>query len=127
MKQFTNLNYSKIFDSAASALSVEEKDKFYMSKKTYSWLLDSKSDEIYSNEKFQGETFDKYTRMLRDIHDNYVSIDDLPMQVVDDLLEIATYVLNSIHYYQKFKLKCPILHPLDVSYVIEKIRGRRRD
>ena len=49
MKQFTNLNYPKIFDSAASALNVEEKDKFYMSKKTYAWLLDSKSDEIYSN------------------------------------------------------------------------------
>ena len=64
--------------------------------------------------------------MLRDIHDNHTSIDDLPTHVVDDLLEIATYVLNSIHYHQKFKLKCPILHPLDVSYVIEKIRGRRQ-
>lgn len=65
MKQFTNLNYPKIFENAASSLTIDEKDKFYMSKKTYSWLLDSKSDEIYSNEKFQGETYDKYTRLLR--------------------------------------------------------------
>jgi hypothetical protein len=125
MKQFTNINYNRIFDHGASCLTVDDKDKFPMSKKTYSWLLDSKSDEIYSNEKFQGETYEKYTRLLRDIHDQTVSIDELPTHVVDDLLEIATYVLNSIHYYQKFKLKCPILHPLDVTYVIEKIRSRR--
>lgn len=38
-----------------------------MSKKSLSWLLDSKSDEIYSNEKFQVETFEKYSAMLKGI------------------------------------------------------------
>jgi hypothetical protein len=43
-KQFNNINYSKIFENPTNCLTVDDKDKFFMSKKTYSWLLDSKSD-----------------------------------------------------------------------------------
>jgi hypothetical protein len=34
--------------------------------------------------------------------------------------------LNSVHYYQKFKLKCDLLHPLDLQLVIEKIKKYKR-
>lgn len=125
MKQFNNINYAKILENPSNGLNIEDKDKFFMSKKTYSWLLDSKSDEIYSNEKFQGETFDKYSRMLKNIHDQTLSIESLPQTVIEELLEIATYILNSIHYYQKFKLKCPVMHPIDLMYVLEKIKSKR--
>ena len=35
-------------------------------------------------------------------------------------------ILNSVHYYQKFKLKCDLLHPLDLLLVIEKIKSESR-
>ncbi len=34
--------------------------------------------------------------------------------------------MNSVHYYQKFKLKCDLLHPLDLQLVIEKIKKYKR-
>ena len=40
---------------------------------------------------------------------------------MDNLLEVGAYVLNSVHYYQKFKLKCDLLHPLALMLVIEKL------
>ena len=47
--------------------------------------------------------------------------------LIEQLLEIAAYILNSVHYYQKFKLKCDLLHPLDLSLVMEKVKKDRRD
>jgi hypothetical protein len=47
-------------------------------------------------------------------------------QLIENLLEVTAYVLNSVHYYQKFKLKCDLLHPLDLLLVIEKIKKERR-
>ena len=46
--------------------------------------------------------------------------------ILSQLLEIVAYILNSVHYYQKFKLKCDLLHPLDVLLVIEKVKKDRR-
>jgi hypothetical protein len=46
--------------------------------------------------------------------------------LIEQLLEIAAYILNSVHYYQKFKLKCDLLHPLDLLLVIERIKKDRR-
>lgn len=46
--------------------------------------------------------------------------------LIEQLLEIAAYILNSVHYYQKFKLKCDLLHPLDLLLVIEKIKKERK-
>lgn len=43
-------------------------------------------------------------------------------KLIENILEIAAYILNSVHYYQKFKLKCDLLHPLDLLLVIEKIK-----
>ncbi len=43
-------------------------------------------------------------------------------ETVHKLLEIGAYLLNSVHYYQKFKLKCELLHPLDLLLVIDTIK-----
>lgn len=47
-------------------------------------------------------------------------------KLIEQLLEIAAYILNSVHYYQKFKLKCDLLHPLDLLLIIEKIKKERK-
>ena len=48
--------------------------------------------------------------------------------LMGQLLEIAAYILNSMHYYQKFKLRCDLLHPLDLLLVIERVkRDRKKD
>lgn len=57
----------------------------------------------------------------------YKNSKDLPDEVlIEQLLEIAAYILNMVHYYQKFKLKCDLLHPLDLLLVIEKIKKERK-
>lgn len=88
------------------------------------WLLESKCDEIYTNESFQKRTYNHYTQMLRNLYQNPQRPTD--KQVMDDILEIGAYVLNSVHYYQKFKLKCDLLHPLDLLLVIEKLSKNRQ-
>ena len=39
-------------------------------------------------------------------------------ELIESLLEITAYILNSVHYYQKFKLKCDLMHPLDLLLVL---------
>ena len=61
--------------------------------------------------------------MLRKLYKN--PLDGSDQQVMDDLLEVGVYVLNSVHYYQKFNLKCDLLHPLDLMLVIRKLMKQR--
>lgn len=44
---------------------------------------------------------------------------------MNNVLESGAYILNSVHYYQKFKLKCDLLHPLDLLLVTEKLNKER--
>lgn len=44
---------------------------------------------------------------------------------MNNVLETGAYILNSVHYYQKFKLKCELLHPLDLLLVAEKVTKER--
>jgi hypothetical protein len=87
-----------------------------MDPKAISWILETKSDQIYINEKFQRENFKKYTEMLQIIYAKSYEMGD--RKIIEHLLEVATYILNIVHYFQKFKLKCDLLHPLDLLLVI---------
>lgn len=62
--------------------------------------------------------------MLNNIYVNSKTMPD--DKLIEQLLEVAAYILNMVHYYQKFKLKCDLLHPLDLLLVIEKIRKDRK-
>lgn len=62
--------------------------------------------------------------MLDSIYKNSKEMKDEAL--IEQLLEIAAYILNMVHYYQKFKLKCDLLHPLDLLLVIEKIKKDRK-
>jgi hypothetical protein len=62
--------------------------------------------------------------MLDSIYKNSKDMKDETL--IEQLLEIAAYILNMVHYYQKFKLKCDLLHPLDLLLVIEKIKKDRK-
>lgn len=92
--------------------------------KAMSWLLESKCDEIYTNEQFQKETYNHYTKVLRSMYDNPEIFTE--PEIMNNILECGAYILNSVHYYQKFKLKCELLHPLDLLLVTEKL-GRERN
>ena len=102
MKHYKDFNYDKVFDSN-NAFKLHESEKFYMNSKAMSWLLESKCDEIYSNEKFQKETYDHYSAKLKEMYQNPERLSD--KEVMDEILEMAAYILNSVHYNQKFHLK----------------------
>lgn len=38
-----------------------------------------------------------------------------------ELVEISAYIMNNVHYFQKFHLSCDLLHPLDLIYAVEKL------
>ena len=86
-------------------------------------LLETKSDEIYTNERFQREKYKKYSSLLKEMYDNPSNYSD--SVILSNLLEVGAYILNSVHYYQKFKLKCDLLHPLDLQLVIEKVKNKK--
>ena len=121
-KHYNNINYDKVFDTS-NPFKVAEEDKYYIDSKALAWLLESKCDEIYTNESFQKQTYNHYSKILKDLYTKPQDFTD--KQVMDDLLEVGAYVLNSVHYYQKFKLKCDLLHPLDLMLVIEKLTKER--
>jgi hypothetical protein len=47
-KHYNNIHYDKIFDGPAP-FKVSEEEKFYIDSKSMAWLLESKSDEIYTD------------------------------------------------------------------------------
>lgn len=57
------------------------------------------------------------------MHENPQKFSDL--EIMNNILEAGAYILNSVHYYQKFKLKCELLHPLDLLLVADKISRER--
>lgn len=44
---------------------------------------------------------------------------------MNNMLESGAYILNSVHYYKKFKIKCDLLHPLDLLIVTNKLKKER--
>ena len=123
-KHFSEINYDRVFENHSNPFKLNEQDIYYMDQKALSWILETKSDEVYTNEKFQKETFRRYSDMLGHIYNHAATMSE--QVLVDQLLEIAAYILNSMHYYQKFKLRCELLHPLDLLLVIDKIKRERK-
>ena len=68
--------------------------------------------------------YEKYISELKELYDKPDFLTD--KEVMDRVLELTAYILNSVHYYQKFKLKCDILHPLDLLMVVEKLIKERK-
>jgi len=42
---------------------------------------------------------------------------------MQQLIEITAYIMNNVHYFQKFKLDYELLHPLDLIFVLDKINS----
>lgn len=61
----------------------------------------------------------RYSRLLAGMYDCPERYGDT--EIMNNILESGAYILNSVHYYQKFKLKCELLHPLDLLLVADKI------
>lgn len=41
---------------------------------------------------------------------------------VAELVRLTAYVLNNVHYFQKFKVSSEFINPYDLLYILEKIR-----
>ena len=55
-KNYNSINYDKVFDTSYP-FKVSEDEKYMIDSKAMSWLLESKCDEIYTNDQFQKETY----------------------------------------------------------------------
>ncbi|KAL4512279.1 hypothetical protein ABPG72_005281 [Tetrahymena utriculariae] len=113
--------FQKIFKSYDDFIHLQPSDNCLIAKRVKSLLLDIKSDELFTDAKFQKEQFEKYQKMLKQINDiDQFDINKLSEETLKNLVEIAAYIMNNVHYFQKFNLKCDLLHPLDLLYVTEK-------
>lgn len=54
---------------------------------------------------------------------NEFDLEKADPKVLQELVEISAYIMNNVHYFQKFKLNCDLLHPLDLLYVLEKFKN----
>lgn len=43
-------------------------------------------------------------------------------KTLHELITLTTYVLNNVHYFQKFKTSSDFINPYDLLYVLEKIK-----
>ncbi len=67
--------------------------------------------------------YSHYGRLLRQLYEHTDRYTET--ELMHSMLETGAYILNSVHYYQKFKLKCELLHPLDLVLVSERLMRRR--
>ncbi|CAD8065000.1 unnamed protein product [Paramecium primaurelia] len=62
-------------------------------------LLDSKSDELYTDKDFQLDQAERYIEVFNQLkNQNFYELD------LDKMLELTIYIVNNTHYQQKFKL-----------------------
>ncbi|EWS74878.1 hypothetical protein TTHERM_000035589 (macronuclear) [Tetrahymena thermophila SB210] len=120
-KNIEKYSFQKIFKSYDDFIHLQPSDNCLIAKRVKSLLLDIKSDELFTDAKFQKEQFEKYQKMLKQINDiDQFDINKVSEETLKNLVEIAAYIMNNVHYFQKFNLKCDLLHPLDLLYVTEK-------
>ena len=43
-------------------------------------------------------------------------------ETVHELIKLTAYVLNNVHYFQKFKINSEFINPYDLLYLLEKIK-----
>ncbi len=48
-KHFSQINYDKVFQNHSNPFKLNENDIYYMDPKALSWILETKSDEVYTN------------------------------------------------------------------------------
>ena len=48
-KHFSEINYDRVFENYSSPFKLNEEDIYYMDQKALSWILETKSDEVYTN------------------------------------------------------------------------------
>jgi len=46
----------------------------------------------------------------------------LEEKTIHDLIKLTTYILNNVHYFQKFKINSEFINPYDLLYILEKIK-----
>ncbi|EGR30243.1 hypothetical protein IMG5_136970 [Ichthyophthirius multifiliis] len=90
----------EIYEKEENSIKKYTQDCSLITMRVKSLLLDIKSDELFT--------------------DSIENTDKLDEQTTFQLVELTAYIMNNVHYFQKFNLKCDLLHPLDLQYVIDK-------
>ncbi|CAD8160799.1 unnamed protein product [Paramecium octaurelia] len=80
-------------------LKLDEQDIQVIPRNVRVMLLDSKSDELYTDKDFQLDQAERYIEVFNQLkNQNFYELD------LEKMLELTIYIVNNTHYQQKFKL-----------------------
>ena len=122
-KDSLNERIKNVFESFDDFLKIKKDETFVVNKYEKANLLEQKSDYLYIDEKFQKYQFAKFSKLIKEIEGkNENELKKLDDDLLFELVKLTTYILNNVHYFQKFKLDSEFVNPYDLLYILEKIK-----
>jgi hypothetical protein len=122
-KDTLNERIKNVFENFEEFLKTRKEEIFIINKYEKANLLEQKSDYLYIDEKFQKYQFAKFTKLIKEIEGkSEIELKRLDDDLLFEIIKITTYILNNVHYFQKFKLDSEFVSPYDLLYILEKIK-----
>lgn len=103
--------------------SLDEKDYHKIGVNELEKFIKVHSDKSYYNPKIIEENYEKVKDYLLDLkRKGRLSAKDLTDKEIDQLIEACSFSLNGVHYLQKFKKTKNMIHPIDLLFILSKIK-----
>ena len=110
-------------DNSESVSSLRDEDMHNISTAEIDRINDTKSDKSYYEEQDIDRNYNKYRSFLCDLRSNSnFDIESLSNEQMGMLVDAVSFSLNGIHYFQKFKKNKSMIQPLDILYILHKLK-----
>jgi len=86
-------------------------------------IIRTPSDKSYYNQKLVEDNYEKVKEFMFDLKKRgKIYSDSLTNEELDMIISCCSFSLNGVHYLQKFKKSKNMIHPIDMLYVLSKIK-----
>ena len=110
-------------DNSESIGGLRDEDMHNISTAEIDRINDTKSDKSYYEEQDIDRNYNKYRNFLCDLRSNSnFDIESLSNEQMGTLVDAVSFSLNGIHYFQKFKKQKSMIQPLDILYILHKLK-----
>lgn len=101
----------------------KESDFHIIGEEEMNKIANTPSDKTYFNQRLVESKYTENKNFLVNLRKRgKISPETLTDQDLDQLINACSFSLNGVHYLQKFKKSKNMLHPIDLLYVLSKIK-----
>jgi hypothetical protein len=86
-------------------------------------LIKTKSDKTYYDPRMIEDKYSEVKEFLVDLNKRGpLKVEELNNVEMNKLLDACSFCMNGVHYLQKFKKSKNLIHPIDLLFVLEKLK-----